>query len=138
MIARENQVTPMHFHWSKMEDIINRGGAVLAIELYHADPDDEKRLGNHSFDVTLDGVRRTFGPGDIVRLQPGESITLEQYVYHKFWAEQGTCLIGEVSQVNDDNIDNCFYQPCGRFPDIEEDEPPLHLLCNEYPPAPRV
>lgn len=26
MIVREDQVTPMHFHWSKMEDIINRGG----------------------------------------------------------------------------------------------------------------
>jgi D-lyxose ketol-isomerase len=24
----------------------------------------------------------------------------------------------------------------GRFPTIEEDVPPLHLLSNEYPPAP--
>jgi D-lyxose ketol-isomerase len=23
--------------------------------------------------------------------------------------------------------------PAGRFPDIEEDEPPLYLLCTDYP-----
>ena len=30
---------------------------------------------------------------------------------------------------------NCFYDKVGRFPSIEEDEPPIHLLCNEYPEA---
>ena len=39
------------------------------------------------------------------------------------------------SEVNDDNTDNRFYDPLGRFPAIEEDEPPLHLLCDEYPKA---
>ena len=34
---------------------------------------------------------------------------------------------------NDDANDNCFYDPAGRFPQIEEDAAPLHLLCNEYP-----
>nr|MDO8113921.1 D-lyxose/D-mannose family sugar isomerase [Candidatus Sigynarchaeota archaeon] len=29
LISSENQITPMHFHYSKMEDIINRGGGVL-------------------------------------------------------------------------------------------------------------
>ena len=42
---------------------------------------------------------------------------------------------GEVSMCNDDNCDNRFYEPLGRFPTIEEDEPPYRLLCNEYPPA---
>jgi D-lyxose ketol-isomerase len=41
-------------------------------------------------------------------------------------------LVGEVSLVNDDNIDNRFFDPVGRFPAIEEDEPPLYLLCNDY------
>jgi len=36
---------------------------------------------------------------------------------------------------NDDNGDNRFYLPAGRFPEIEEDEPPYRLLCNEYPAA---
>jgi hypothetical protein len=43
-------------------------------------------------------------------------------------------MVGEVSKVNDDTKDNCFLTPLGRFPEIEEDEPPVHLLCNEYPP----
>ena len=29
MIVEEEQETPMHHHWSKMEDIINRGGGNL-------------------------------------------------------------------------------------------------------------
>jgi D-lyxose ketol-isomerase len=41
-------------------------------------------------------------------------------------------LVGEVSAVNDDQEDNRFHKPLGRFPDIEEDEPPLYLLVNDY------
>ena len=44
-------------------------------------------------------------------------------------------LLGEVSQCNDDLNDNRFNPPVGRFPAIEEDEPPYRLLCTEYPPA---
>ncbi len=44
-------------------------------------------------------------------------------------------LIGEVSMCNDDNTDNRFLKPLGRFPTIEEDEAPYRLLCNEYPLA---
>ncbi len=65
-------------------------------------------------------------------LEPGESITLPTRQYHKFWGEGSRVLVGEVSNVNDDNIDNRFYEPVGRFPDIEEDEEPLYLLCNDY------
>ena len=36
---------------------------------------------------------------------------------------------------NDDENDNRFYEPIGRFPTIEEDEPAYRLLCNEYPKA---
>jgi D-lyxose ketol-isomerase len=42
-------------------------------------------------------------------------------------------LLGEVSQCNDDKTDNRFHDNIGRFPDIEEDEPPYRLLCGEYP-----
>jgi D-lyxose ketol-isomerase len=41
-------------------------------------------------------------------------------------------LVGEVSSVNDDHTDNKFHQPVGRFPDIEEDEAPTHLLVGDY------
>ncbi|KAA6311479.1 D-lyxose ketol-isomerase, partial [termite gut metagenome] len=37
-------------------------------------------------------------------------------------------LVGEVSAVNDDANDNCFHEPVGRFPVIDKDEQPLHLL----------
>ena len=40
-------------------------------------------------------------------------------------------MAGEVSQVNDDNKDSYFLEPVGRFSDILEDEPAIHLLWNE-------
>ena len=44
----------------------------------------------------------------------------------------GKLIAGEVSSVNDDKTDNYFAEPVSRFADIEEDEAPLHPLCNEY------
>ena len=75
--------------------------------------------------------------GSQVRLVPGESITIYPYLYHDFEVESGSgpVLLGEVSQCNDDNTDNRFYEKLGRFPAIEEDEAPYRLLCNEYPVA---
>ena len=47
-------------------------------------------------------------------------------------AEGGKVLLGEVSKVNDDRIDNRFYEKTGRFPKIEEDEKPVTLLSMDY------
>ena len=133
MVVREKQITPMHFHWNKMEDIINCGGGNLIIKLYNSTPDE--KLADTDVVVSMDGVKRTFPAGTEVRLEPGESITLTPGLYHRFWGEEGkgTVVVREVSMCNDDSNDNCFYDPAGRFPVIEEDEAPLHLLCNEYP-----
>ena len=131
LIVTEGQVTPMHFHWNKVEDIINRGGGRLAIKLYNSTTDE--KLADTDVTVSLDGVRRTIKAGDTVVLKTGESITLPDYLYHEFWAEGGTVLAGEVSKVNDDVNDNCFLHPTGRFPTVEEDVPPLHLLVGDYP-----
>ena len=136
MIVREDQVTPMHYHWSKMEDIINRGGGNLVIKLYNSIHENE--LDTESdIHVTLDGERKVFPAGAEVVLHPGQSITLTQGLFHRFGGEpgKGTVLVVEVSMCNDDNIDNNFYDKVGRFPQIEEDEAPLHYLCNEYPAA---
>jgi D-lyxose ketol-isomerase len=114
-----------------VEDIINRGGGKLAIQVYNSTADE--RLADSDMTVSLDGVTRTVKAGDIVVLSPGESITIPNRLYHKFWGEGSRVLIGEVSLVNDDNTDNRFYEPVGRFPAIEEDEPPLYLLCTDYP-----
>lgn len=132
MLVQDKQVTPMHFHWHKMEDIINRGGAELVIQLYNATADEELDKSGE-VKVSIDGIVHTVKAGDTVRLKPGDSITLEPRMYHKFWAEGGNCMVGEVSMVNDDNTDNRFNEPLGRFPAIDEDEQPVHLLCNEYP-----
>jgi len=37
MISRENQISPMHHHLAKAEDIINRGGATLLLKLHNSD-----------------------------------------------------------------------------------------------------
>ena len=131
MIAGDHQITPTHFHWKKMEDIINRGGGDLCLQLWKADPETEE-MTDSSFIMKIDGVAQTFNAGDIVRLKPGESICFEPYIYHQFWAEGGPALVGEVSTVNDDANDNRFYEPVGRFPEITEDEPARYCLCNEY------
>jgi hypothetical protein len=132
MIVEEQQVTPMHFHWSKMEDIINRGGGNLVMELYGSDKDE--KFSNKPLRVKTDGMVREVAPGGIIVLKPGESITLEQGMYHKFYGEKGKgkVLVGEVSAVNDDASDNRFFEPVGRFPQIIEDEAPLHLLVSDY------
>ncbi|MGE5558332.1 MAG: D-lyxose/D-mannose family sugar isomerase [Bacillota bacterium] len=131
MIAGSGQVTPMHFHHRKMEDIINRGGGDLALELFHS-TSDEGLDRSAKVTVSIDGINRTLQPGEKLALSPGESICLPPGLYHKFYGEKDRVLIGEVSMVNDDAADNRFYEPAGRFPEIEEDERPEFLLCNDY------
>ena len=133
MMVRDGQVTPMHFHWNKMEDIINRGGADLAVQVYLAD--ENEGLSDAPVPVTMDGITKMYPAGSIVKVKPGESITMQRYLYHSFWGDGGTAMVGEVSMVNDDANDNRFYEPCGRFSAIDEDEAPEYLLCNEYPAA---
>lgn len=136
LYLREGQYAPNHFHWFKTEDIINRGGGNVLIRVYNALPDEEI---DYESPVTVhtDGRCYTVPAGTRIHLTPGESITVTQRLYHDFTVETGTgaVLLGEVSRCNDDNTDNRFHPPMGRFPAIEEDEPPYRLLCNEYPPA---
>ena len=137
LLVDEGQVTPTHFHWSKMEDIINRGGGRLVLELWNSEPDTEQLDEVNEVTVSVDGIEQTVAAGGKIILNPGESITLPPFMYHSFYAERsgGMALCGEVSRVNDDARDNRFLTPLPRFPEITEDEPPLYPLCNEYPPA---
>jgi D-lyxose ketol-isomerase len=130
LIVDVKQVTPMHFHWSKTEDIINRGGGNLVIQLYNSTQDE--KLDTSDVVVYTDGVKRVVKAGNTITLGPGESISLVGGLYHKFWGEGERVLVGEVSSVNDDDVDNRFYEPVGRFPEIEEDEPPLYPLVKDY------
>ncbi|MHA6326118.1 D-lyxose/D-mannose family sugar isomerase [Roseivivax sp. CAU 1753] len=131
LISRQDQLSPMHTHVIKAEDIINRGGATLVVELFGSDDRGgfaEDRGGT----VFCDGIRRDFGPGEKLRLAPGESVTLMPGDWHAFWGDGGDVLIGEVSTVNDDETDNIFRDPIGRFARIEEDTDPTHLLVSDY------
>lgn len=132
MVVKEDQETPFHFHWYKTEDIINRGGGNLIIELYNSNKDEDRIDGPVT--VLTDGIKRTVKAGEQVRLTPGESITLRTGIYHRFYAEKGsgTVMAGEVSMTNDDASDNRFYDNLGRFPTIEEDEPVYRLLVGDY------
>jgi D-lyxose ketol-isomerase len=132
MIVEEDQETPMHFHWFKMEDIINRGGGNLVMELYNSTSDNQ--LDTTPVNFRKDGITHSVKAGAKVILTPGESICLEQCIYHRFYGEsgKGKVLVGEVSMVNNDASDNCFYEPVGRFPVIEEDTEILHLLVSDY------
>lgn len=131
LISKQDQLSPTHTHVIKAEDIINRGGATLVVELFGSDQN-----GNFDADaggtVWCDGIRRDYGPGEKLRLAPGESVTLVPGDWHAFWGEGGDVLIGEVSTVNDDETDNIFREPIGRFSTIEEDVQPSRLLVSDY------
>lgn len=131
LISRQDQLAPMHTHVIKAEDIINRGGATLVVELYGSD-DSGNFADDRGGTVWCDGQRVDYAPGHKLRLAPGESVTLRPGDWHAFWGEGGDVLIGEVSTVNDDETDNIFRDPVGRFAQIEEDEAPTHLLVSDY------
>lgn len=131
LISRRNQLSPMHTHLSKTEDIINRGGAPLIFELFGSD--ENGAIDPHSpVRFPRDRVSETVPAGGRISLQPGESITLFPGVWHAFWPEDGDTLIGEVSTVNDDMTDNIFREPIARFSDLVENEPPYRLLVSDY------
>jgi hypothetical protein len=121
----------MHRHNIKAEDIINRGGGKLVLELFMHDRDggiDPKA----EVSVPVDGTITRLPAGGLLKLDPGQSVTLLPGVWHAFWAEGKDVLIGEVSTVNDDLTDNVFREPIGRFSNIDEDVAPLHLLVSDY------
>jgi D-lyxose ketol-isomerase len=131
MISRRDQLSPMHRHNIKTEDIINRGGGKLVLELFMSDKnggvDREAEVV-----VETDGIPRRLPAGGKLSLSPGESVTLVAGVWHGFVAEEKDVLLGEVSTVNDDLTDNVFEQPIGRFTEVDEDVAPLHLLVSDY------
>ena len=134
MMVRERQITPLHRHDRKTEDIINRGSAVtgeLVVQLYNST--ENGGLADTPVSVTCDGITRQTVAGGSIVLRAGESVTLPPGLYHSFYSANGSALIGEVSSMNDDVADNRFYQALSRFPEIIEDEPPFRLLATEYP-----
>jgi D-lyxose ketol-isomerase len=130
MFSLENQVTPMHTHRVKKEDIICRAGR-LALELWAGDP--RQIVRGEEFAIHRNGAEFAARNGEVFVLEAGERVTLLPAIYHSFWAASaGGCVIGEVSTANDDANDNFFVDPAiGRFPIIVEDEPPIVRLISE-------
>ena len=88
----------MHFHWSKMEDIINRGGGNVLIRVYNSTKEEDLDKV-HDVHVHVDGREMVVPAGSQVRLTPGESITIYPYMYHDFEVEKGSgpVLLGEAA-----------------------------------------
>ncbi len=129
----EKQVIPLHFHNNKTEDIINRGNGIMEIELFNSKTDASINYAS-IIEVYMDGIKHTFKPGEIIKILPGNSITLTPGLYHRFGGKKGAgnLVVGEVSKINDDNMDNVFAEKQKRFTDTVEDEAANHPLVNEY------
>lgn len=145
LLVADGQVLPYHYHWSKMEDIINKGGGDLVITLYNATKADfEDVEGGRSgkpgeFDdtpvtVSMDGRRVTVPAGGQITLKPGQSVTLMPGQYHTWQGVPGTgaVMLFEVSSTNDDTLDNRFHTAGERIPAIEEDEETKYLIFDDY------
>ena len=129
MVVEVGQETPFHRHPRKTEDIINRGGGVLRVEIH---PADGHNLGDGATTTLVDGIQTRVGAGQGIVLRPGQSIQIPSGAFHRFWAEGERVLGGEVSAVNDDDNDNDFLEPFPRYASIEEDAPARYLLVGEY------
>lgn len=128
MYASKGMVTPLHKHKIKKEDIVCRWGRLsvrVCLDPVQPGPDPDVSL-------KINGRAMSLEQGTIVILTAGERVTLEPGVLHEFWAESEECIIGEVSTANDDANDNVFVNAdVGRFPEIDEDEPPIVRLVSE-------
>jgi len=128
MYAKEGMTTPAHCHAKKTEDIIARNG-VLRVQLWAGKP--EASAGK-LVRVKVNGVFREVESGCFIDLHSGHRIKIVPGVYHEFLPLSEECVIGEVSSANDDLHDNFFVNPdVGRYPEIEEDEPPTVRLLSD-------
>jgi D-lyxose ketol-isomerase len=123
MFVRRDQVTPLHFHKVKKEDIICRWGRLMV------------ELGGGVralFHPEVNGELREIEANQPLALEAGERITLDPGTLHRFWASTPYAIVGEVSTANDDLHDNYFENPeVGRFSRIDEDEPALVNLVSD-------
>ena len=133
MMVQPGQITPWHFHWMKTEDLINRGGGRLEVELGWAS-DCESKIEERYVNVQVDGITRKIPGGDKIILEPGESITIPPKLAHQFRGHAGdqSVCVGEVSSLNDDSTDNCFIHGI-KDRVVEEDVAAKYYLLSEYP-----
>ena len=133
IVMAQGQKLPLHYHAMKTEDIINRNGGVLAIQVFNSLPNGRVDV-NGDVLVLMDGMQQTVAAGTWVKILPGGSMTIYPGLYHCFLVEEAheRLIIGEVSSINDDTIDNYFAESNERFSEVIEDAPWTIPLVNEY------
>lgn len=133
LIMKQGQLLPCHFHYFKSEDIINRTGGILRVQVWNSTPsfDGYRKDFKGDVHVMIDGLPITVAAGGHVDIKPGNSIYITPYLYHEFEAVGDDLIIGEVSRCNDDAHDNHFNPPCN-LQKIEEDQTARHQLCGGY------
>lgn len=73
MMIRDGQITPAHFHWNKMEDIIFReGDGEFCMKLWNADLETEALIPDTHVFLKVDGIVTEFEPGKLIRLRRGK------------------------------------------------------------------
>ena len=77
------QEIPLHYHIHKTEDIINRTGGILCVEVMAKGADGSP---NKNLPVTLwfDGEKKTLAGGSVAKIPPGNSITLTPLCFPPF------------------------------------------------------
>ena len=146
LYVMDGQILPYHYHWSKMEDIINRGGGDLELTFYNSTPEDfadmegglagkPGQFADTDVITQIDGKKIVVPAGGKIILKPGQSVTLMPGQYHTWRGvpDTGDVILFEVSTTNDDNIDNRFHTAGERIPTMEEDEPAKYLMFADYP-----
>lgn len=131
IIMKKDQELPLHFHYNKTEDIINRGGGTLCIQVYGSKED---QTVDYESDVPVDcdGIHTVVKAGTVVEIAPGNSMTIRPGMYHLFLAKGDDVIVGEVSAVNDDSSDNHFAKEQSYFNATEEDTEITVPLGSEY------
>ena len=135
MYMPENQRSVIHYHRNKREDIFNQGGGTVLIRLWATTSDN--KLAEKPLFLSLSGLKIEVPAGEIVRIEPGESLCVPPFTFHQFWTKPGNgpALSVEISSICDDHTDNIFLENGERFPQILEDEPRQWMLCQEYVPS---
>ena len=71
LFVNDGQILPFHYHWSKMEDIINRGGGDLEVTLYNSVEADFKDVeGGRA------GKKGQFAETDVTVTMDGRKVTV--------------------------------------------------------------
>ncbi len=133
MIVRPGQRTSYHFHWKKFEDLLNRSGGRLLLEVAWAH-ENERDLLDDEVALVQDNIVTRVKAKETITLQPGQSVQLPPRLCHQFYGHPGDghVLAGEISNTNDDHNDNCFLGREFASNPVIEDEPPAVLTIADY------